>query len=140
MSIQPIQEDEMARRRINPNPSDIDETMNQANPDPEPPESLEQLESPKLPDSSVNTNRVDAVNTVEDKITEKVPEKTIAKPKKNIEVVKINVVTFCRTKNYSCGIQSRLGIFLQEHGDQEQIKTLDEWEQIYKSAMKRITK
>jgi|GEM_PF-6962801 len=133
----------MGRRRINPDLSESENTTsNRMDPDPEPPESLEQLESPKLPESNADTSRIDVVNTVENKITEKPPEKIKEKTKKVdvVEVAKVNVVTFCRTKNHSRGIQSRLEIFLQERKDQNQIKTFDEWEQIYNSAMKRITK
>ncbi len=118
----------MEREGTNTDQSAIDEkTSNQIVPDPL---------VPGVSGSSVNvdTSKVDTTNK-----SRKVPAK-ITKKTKDEEVAKVNVVTFCRSKNYSRGIQSRLEIFLQEHGDQSQIKTLGEWEQIYSSAMKRITK
>jgi hypothetical protein len=64
------------------------------------------------------------------------PKAVVPKP----EETKINLETFLRIKKYNAGIKARLQTFMLHANDTEFEKPMSEWEAMYGSAMKRITK
>jgi hypothetical protein len=51
----------------------------------------------------------------------------------------VNLRTYCVTRKFSRAIQSRLDIYLMSIGDKVLDKTEQEWDEIFKKAMNRIT-